>query len=565
MDADYIALQQRVAELERTVAELQQSLPAIARNRVTPVVTATAEPAERRVPQVRFNWDGAFWLNRLGIGLLLFGVAFLFKLSVDLGWITPAVRIAFGTALGTVLLAGGLRLDRERHRYASVLLGGGIAVFYIVGFAAFQLYGLVSYPVALAGLVAVTLLSFGLAVREDDHWLALVGALGGLGTPFLLYTGGGSFTGLVAYTCFILGWTAALFAYRGWRPVFWTAMLGGWTVLGFAYAIGLPEDPAAAVRDRWFLQAAILYSWALFWALPIAREVLLIRKLGSAPYRVGGPLESSRAWDERTAMHFHLLSILAPSAALLLTRLLWDLPNHVWGPIVLGVALLYVLAAGELGRWHRPLANAQLLAGSILTMVGLVAALSGDILVLALAGEAAALHLVARRTEGEATSVVGHALWAGVALWMIDRLAGGASGLAGHLSDLGVVALALAASLVLRSRLEVLVYRYATHVAFLAWLWSALGGLPNGAGYVTIAWGAYAITLLLVGLRGQQPAVQRVAVGTLLLVVAKLFLVDLGELEALWRILLFLGLGAAFLLLSYSLQTVWKSRGGARA
>lgn len=563
MDAESAALHTRVAELERAVTELQRAL-AVARDDTPPAVATTESPIQRTA-SFRFVWDGEFWLNRLGIGLLLFGLAFLFKLSVDQGWITPWVRVVFGAALGAVLLALGLRLDRARHRFTSVLLGGGVATFYIVGFAAFQLYGLVDYPAAFALLVAVTLLSFGLAVREDDQVLALVGALGGLGTPFLLYTGGGSFVGLVAYSCFMLAWTGALFAYRGWRLVFWTAMVGEWTVFALAYRNGLPPDPALAVQDRWLLQAAIVYAWALLWTLPLAREVVLIRNLGFAPYRVGGPLEASHPWDERTSVHFHLLSLAAPLAALVLSRELWALPNTTWGAVVLGAAFLYLLAAGELGRWHRPLANAQLLAAATLGVVGLVAALEGNVLLLALAVEGTALHLVARRTDGQATPLVAHALWAGVAFWLIDRLAGGAVGVAGSASDLGVIALGLLASSLLRSRTEMLVYRYGAHLAFLAWLWGALDALPNGAGYITIAWGAYAVGLLLLGLRREWLLLQRVAVGTLLLVVAKLFLVDLGQLEALWRILLFLGLGVVFLFLSYGMQTVWKPKGGVRA
>ena len=43
---------------------------------------------------------------------------------------------------------------------------------------------------------------------------------------------------------------------------------------------------------------------------------------------------------------------------------------------------------------------------------------------------------------------------------------------------------------------------------------------------------------------------------TLLLVVAKLFLVDLAALETIWRVLLFMGFGALFLLLSYLLKNL---------
>jgi uncharacterized membrane protein len=45
---------------------------------------------------------------------------------------------------------------------------------------------------------------------------------------------------------------------------------------------------------------------------------------------------------------------------------------------------------------------------------------------------------------------------------------------------------------------------------------------------------------------------------TLFLVVGKLFLVDLAGVEAVWRILLFLGFGGLFLVLGYYLQHLWR-------
>ncbi|MFQ5607470.1 MAG: DUF2339 domain-containing protein, partial [Candidatus Zixiibacteriota bacterium] len=65
-----------------------------------------------------------FLLNKLGIGLLLFGVVFLFKYSIDQGWITPAVRVACGLALGVALLGFGSKLYSRRHHFSLVLLGG---------------------------------------------------------------------------------------------------------------------------------------------------------------------------------------------------------------------------------------------------------------------------------------------------------------------------------------------------------------------------------------------------------------------------------------------------------
>jgi len=42
--------------------------------------------------------------------------------------------------------------------------------------------------------------------------------------------------------------------------------------------------------------------------------------------------------------------------------------------------------------------------------------------------------------------------------------------------------------------------------------------------------------------------------------VAKLFIVDLSELETIWRVLLFMGFGAIFLLLSYYFPKLWRGQ-----
>ena len=76
--------------------------------------------------------SGEWWLNKVGIALLLFGVAFLFKFSWDQGWLqallTPWVRVGVGLATGGVLTVAGFRVAGERRGFAQVLFGGGIGV-----------------------------------------------------------------------------------------------------------------------------------------------------------------------------------------------------------------------------------------------------------------------------------------------------------------------------------------------------------------------------------------------------------------------------------------------------
>ena len=71
----------------------------------------------------------------------------------------------FGVARGAGLIVLGLRLRPKRLRYGQALMGGGLAVLYTTLFAAFQLYDLLSYPVAFGAMLGVTALGFVLAYR----------------------------------------------------------------------------------------------------------------------------------------------------------------------------------------------------------------------------------------------------------------------------------------------------------------------------------------------------------------------------------------------------------------
>jgi uncharacterized membrane protein len=140
--ADNADLEQRIAHLEAVVSELQRTLAGLAvspqsetsesqltpaaRPRQAPVLqdeivfvpeASSVHETEDQVPKA-LNLVGVnreeFWLNRLGIGLLLLGVAFLFKYSIDQGWIVPEIRVGFGFGLGLVLLFLGWRLQQQR-------------------------------------------------------------------------------------------------------------------------------------------------------------------------------------------------------------------------------------------------------------------------------------------------------------------------------------------------------------------------------------------------------------------------------------------------------------------
>ena len=626
-----------------------------------------------------------WWLGKLGIGLLLFGVIFLFKYSIDQGWITPALRIAFGLAIGAALLFFGFRIYSKRRHFSLLLFGGGMATFYICGFAAFQIFSLVSHLTAFAFMIVVTLLAFFLSLRQNEAILSLVGTVGGLGTPFLLYTGEGNLPGLVAYTCLILAGSGSVYFYKGWRSLLWLSVAGGWIV----FLIGLWGLPYAsyisaynALGDRWALQAGVIFGWLTFWCMPVVRDFLGATQAGIFEHTYLGFNSEKPESDGKTFLnrYAHAFTISTPLIAFFISRQTWSqLPDQTWGFVEMGFAALYVLIWRQLSKTEPliKLAQTHLFTAAILLTISLSDLFDGHTLLYALATEALVLRLLANRFDSRMFSFGSHLIFGFVALWLTDRLGlydflntGRISSGSGTpilnalaIANLYAIALSFATVVLLRAKdarriyflvafaalaaltirefdgnvllvllgLETVllhliarftvddvyigaaadifsagvalwlgerllfhsgydlsvfnaqaladlsflgllflistffprkeeqnIYRLFVHLALLAWFSRELSHLPNGQGFVSAAWGLYAIGLLIAGLRRNIRALRLVGLATILLVVAKLFIIDLARLETLWRILLFIGFGGLFLVISYYFKSMWK-------
>jgi len=619
-----------------------------------------------------------YWLNKIGIGLLLIAVILLFKYSIDKGWLTPPIRVAFGLALGTALLIIGQRVINKKKHFGQVFMGGAVATYYITGYAAFQLFSLVSHPVAFAFMIAVTILSFFISLRQDSAIFSIIGTLGGLSTPFLLFTDSGSVPGLIIYTCFILAGTGAIYFYRGWYSLLWLSTIGGWLV----FIVGISNsNTSSGHADQWAVQIGILAGWLLFWAVPVMRDILFTSypdKLRPGKLGFGDKIFS----DHARLLFGHqaiLMTAVVPLISMGLSTAVWpDLSEKTWGFISIGGALVYFAVSLFLRKFPQlnRLSLTHLMVSLLYFTLALSLLLEGDTMFIALVAEAALLLIIAKQISHKGIAVFAHILFIICGLIMIDRLRlnnvallfdSSDKGLIFNslaLTDLGAIALTLLVSVLLKSinekriyfivsftalelwlcrelqgdilfisivaltlimhiiayakkdrivtaaahvifagiivwlairlfnplstgpaligsralynlitiiatagivrlfshKNEVRVYLLCGHIALLGWFLSELIRFENGQGYITIAWGIYSAVLLVIGLVKNQDFLRSIAVGTLFVVVGKLFLVDLANLEVLWRILLFMGFGGLFLFLSYYFQDLWKGK-----
>ena len=484
---------------------------------------------------------GEQWTGRVGVGLLFLGLVFLFRHSIEQGWITPGVRVLFGVSLGLALLAAGLNLSRSRASYAAILLAASLSSFYATGWAASYLYQLIDRPIAYIWMTAVTLLAFGLSQKLEQPALGSLGALAGFATPFLLRPGSETAVEVVAYSTLVVLWAGALYVTKRWRSVLWTYLAGGLGVLSIA--AGLAEG-----GDRLLVQSALLLSWAAGAYLPFFVE----------QRAAGGRNPYPRALVPY-ALELRLLGAGGSAAAVAVTGEVWALTDAAQGTLFIALAVLYALFAW-IGSAKRsfvassaaPVAGA-LLATSIFLILPDGAARWGAVAALA----AASLFIGAgQRFEG--LQWVAHGLFALLAINLLGTTATPplAPFDARSMSHLLGIVLASATIHLVRSRQLQVGYRWITHGAGLLWLWSELTPLSQATEMVTVGWGGYGFALLLlafeVGRRTGLPALGMQALGgsAVALAVLKLLVIDMAQVTPLVRIPLFIGSGIALLLLS---------------
>ncbi len=140
------------------------------------------------------------WLLRVGVLILVVGIGFFLRYSVEHGLISEPARVLLAASAGLgMLIAGTFMLGRKYHLFGQGMLGAGIATLYFSVFAAANFYELIRIEPAFALMIAVTVLAGAIAVRFDSKLMAVLGILGGFGTPIMLSTGVVNFLGLYTY------------------------------------------------------------------------------------------------------------------------------------------------------------------------------------------------------------------------------------------------------------------------------------------------------------------------------------------------------------------------------
>jgi uncharacterized membrane protein len=157
------------------------------------------------------------WLLRIGVVILVTGIAFFLKYSIDTGLLGERARVALSILAGAGMVVAGARALSTRYQLLGQgLLGGGIATLYFSIYASFAFYHLIgSYP-AFALMALITISATAIAVRFDSMLVAIFGLLGGYLTPVLVATGEVNFSGLYSYMLLLGAGMLGVNYYKRW-------------------------------------------------------------------------------------------------------------------------------------------------------------------------------------------------------------------------------------------------------------------------------------------------------------------------------------------------------------
>ncbi|WP_162235328.1 DUF2339 domain-containing protein [Sphingomonas sp. Leaf10] len=228
------------------------------------------------------------WIG--GLALVVGGI-FLVRLSIEAGWLTPAIRTTLAALFALALLFGSeiarrLPATQDDPRIAQVLAGAGIASAYATLYLAAALYHLVAPLAGFAIMLAITALGLFLALRHGPS-TAIMALIGGFAAPLVAGYDAAGIGALLAYLGLFVAALLALAIVRGWAWLAVSALVAafGWAALlialvppdrlagigAFLVALAIAGSlaaPRAAIERRWLRAAPLLAALVQMLAIP---------------------------------------------------------------------------------------------------------------------------------------------------------------------------------------------------------------------------------------------------------------------------------------------------------
>lgn len=195
---------------------------------------------------------------------ILAGLLFFAWYSIQQGWISPAIRLSIGAALGAVGMLAAWRMGAGRHKTVAASLGGaGLGVWFGVILVARHVHALLEADAALALLALGAAGGYCIASQRNLRFVAILAAVGAFVTPLCTGFEERALNALMLYQAVVIVLLYRLESRRNWPELGHIAVASTWLLLN-QWAVANPLPTANWTLLGWtfaILLQGHLHNW----------------------------------------------------------------------------------------------------------------------------------------------------------------------------------------------------------------------------------------------------------------------------------------------------------------
>lgn len=277
------------------------------------------------------------WMTWIGAIALALGGVFLAKYSLEVGLLSPAMRLSAGGLFGVGLIAAATYLHYKRivfegfnNYIPAALASGGFITCFALMFLAYNSFSMLSAEWAFIGLAVIALCASAMAIKLGPL-LAVIGIIGAYSVPVWVNTGSGQLFSLLIYVA-LVSVAATVVAQKVKRVWLWYLL---WVGHISWYLVGLTLFTYDTV---WLIGAFALLS--ILGLIAIARLGLTFKTLEVRPH-------SFKRLVNLFPDHGLLLAFIAP----LMVAMLLSVFNIQWQIVALLSIVLLLFLVLKNSRW----------------------------------------------------------------------------------------------------------------------------------------------------------------------------------------------------------------------
>lgn len=210
-----------------------------AKNTNTPAKEIIVQPVtapqttKQKAPKTKSSIEkfiGENLLNKIGIIIIVIGVAIGAKYSIENELISPLTRIILGYFSAIGLLGFGIKLKKNYEAYSAVLVSGAIVILYFITYFAYSFYSLIPQLFAFALMVLFTIFTVVTAINYNRQIIAHLGLVGAYAVPFLLSNNSGQVEILFSYIAIINVGILFISFKKYWKSLFYSSFVFTWLI-----------------------------------------------------------------------------------------------------------------------------------------------------------------------------------------------------------------------------------------------------------------------------------------------------------------------------------------------